>query len=163
MARYRYLAFGLASVLTGFMLELAMNLDQTGCQRHSHTTSAMPNHSSGKTSSKSSQSATKPYTRPIMLADVERLSPARPRKCPRPDKPTVGRQYKQKPKPTNFFRTHHGGDIRSRILCFRKGRLNFSPGINRWASTSATHVAELRYASPAIQYASVRCTATTAG
>ena len=34
MARYRYLAFGLASVLTGFMLELAMNLDQTGCQRH---------------------------------------------------------------------------------------------------------------------------------
>ena len=51
--------------------------------------------------------------------------PLAPGKCLRPDKPTVGRQYQQKPKPTNFFRTHHGGDIRSRILCFRKGRLNF--------------------------------------
>ena len=28
------LAFGLASVLIGFVLELAMNLNQTGCQHH---------------------------------------------------------------------------------------------------------------------------------
>jgi hypothetical protein len=31
---YSYLAFSLASILIGFVLELAMNLDQTGCQHH---------------------------------------------------------------------------------------------------------------------------------
>jgi len=65
----------------------------------------------------------------------------------------VRSQNQQKAEPTNFFRAHHRIDIQSRILGVAKRCLNLLLGVSRfWTRTSATHIAELRYTPPPIQY-----------